>query len=168
MGHLIGFSFTINFGGDCFKYNTFLQSLKSILYKLSKCLCPAISEIYQNNGNNITLSNISSYYCITRFICLHFYFATKYTHVLIAWSLKCYLLAIFSSWKYNIHLFSFEHILFTTAYEWDWATCYTKSSSLLFHAQYIHSVISVWVCTNNNNNIRWLCSLNTCNHEHQH
>jgi hypothetical protein len=50
----------------------------------------------------ITLSSMSSYNCIARliapvgifklFLCLHLYFATKYTHVLIAWSLRCYLL----------------------------------------------------------------------------
>ena len=27
--------------------------------------------------------------------------------------------------------FSFKHILFTTVYEWDWATCYAYTSSLV-------------------------------------
>ena len=47
MEHLPGFSYTINFGADCFKYNMYLQSLKSILFKISKLLYPAISETYQ-------------------------------------------------------------------------------------------------------------------------
>ena len=42
MEHLPGFSYTINFGADCFKYNMYLQSLKSILFKISKLLYPAI------------------------------------------------------------------------------------------------------------------------------
>jgi hypothetical protein len=69
--------------------------------------------------------------------------------------------AIFSSWKYNINIFSFYHILFTTAYEWDWAKCYVYTSSLLFPVQGILSVISVWVCTNDINNIIisvWVCT----------
>ena len=47
-------------------------SNQSLLKYLSLCtllfLYPAISETYQNNGNNITLSNISSYNCFAKLL----------------------------------------------------------------------------------------------------
>ena len=65
MEHISNLSYTITFGAEYLKYNIYLQSLKSIVFKISKFLYPAISEI---NGNNITLSSMSSYNCIARLI----------------------------------------------------------------------------------------------------
>ena len=42
MEHLPGSSYTINFDANCFKYNMYLQSLKSNLFKISKFSYPAI------------------------------------------------------------------------------------------------------------------------------
>ena len=97
MGHLPNLSYTIICCAEYLKYNIYLQNLltkstykisnQSLLKYLSFCtllfLYPAILETYQNNGNNITLSTMSSYKCIARLIAPLVSSNSSYAHICI-------------------------------------------------------------------------------------